>query len=720
VKAPAQRPPWLDDGMPPLMETASLGARDALHLVVSLGDFQTQMTRDQDPDTILGAARLLLRRLLPFRALVFMTVDEATSEFVIADCDPASSLALVQREIEGKIADGTFSWALPQRRAVMVAAERRGHTLVFHPLLTRSRVIGMFVGVLDGARPSVTDTLLSVLSVILFTSAQALENSSLYRTMKATTVSKELLEAANAELRREIADRQRAEAALRASEARYRELYDNANDVIYTHDLEARFTSLNRAAERVFGYEPGEALGRSFLEVLAPDSMKHARRMIDRTIRDGAAPGVYELQAVARDGRRIALELSARVILTDGVPTGIQGIARDLSERKRLEARLQQLQKMEAVGRLAGGVAHDFNNLMMVVMGYADLMARRLEDGEPINGELGYIRQAAESATTLTRQLLAFSRQQVLQPAVLDVNTVVGGVEPMLHRLIGEDIELVCLSGARLGRVEADPGQLEQVIMNLVVNARDAMPRGGRLTIETADVERQPPFAAAADPGHRVVMLAVRDSGQGMDAETQSHIFEPFFTTKETGKGTGLGLSTVYGIVQQHHGWIEVESAVGHGTTFRIFLPCTEKIAELDPAPDGAQRTPGGLETVLLVEDEPPVRSLVRAILGEYGYEVIEAGDGVDALALFERNAERVHLLLTDIVMPKMSGHALAARLGAMRPGLKVLYMSGYSGDVIGHYAGLESHAAYLQKPFAPEALARKVRDLLGETVSDS
>jgi PAS domain S-box-containing protein len=668
--------------LPAGAESSGLGTRDALHLVVSLGDFQSQMTRDQDAETILGATRLLLRRLLPFESLAFLTVDEATAEFLLIDCDPGENRAAMQREVDAKVDDGTFAWALPQRRAVMVGAARRGHTLVLHPLVTRSRVIGMFVGLLEGARPQVTDTILGVLSVILFDTAQALENSALYRTMKATMVSKELLEAAK---------------------ERYREVFDNANDLIYTHDLDGRFTSINRAAERVFGYGPGEGVGRCLFDVLTPEHVERARQMIECTVRDGAPASVYELTAIAQDGRRIPLEVSARVIAPEGVPVGVQGIARDLSDRRRLEAELRQSQKMEAVGRLAGGIAHDFNNLLMVVRGYVDIMTARLDAGQPLNGEVDQIRRAADSAISLTRQLLAFSRRQVLQPRVLDLDTVVADLEPMLRRLIGEDIDLTTALDARPGRVEADPGQLEQVIMNLVVNARDAMPHGGRLTIRTGE---------GAAPERRI-LLAVSDTGRGMDAETQSRIFEPFFTTKEKGKGTGLGLSTVYGIVEQHQGAIEVESVLGLGTTFRISLPGARDSARVQ-APEPAVAGPGrGAETVLLVEDEEAVRKLVCDILAGYGYRVLDAADGRAALALHERHGRDIAMLLTDVVMPQMSGRTLAERLRARQPDLKVLYMSGYTDDVIGNHGVLDSQMAYLQKPFTPDALAHKVREVL-------
>ncbi|MGH7389982.1 MAG: two-component system sensor histidine kinase NtrB, partial [Candidatus Rokuibacteriota bacterium] len=529
----------------------SPNVRDGLHLVASLADFQTQMARDQDEGTILGAARLLLRRLLRFEAVSFLRVDEATSEFLLTHCDPPEAREPLQREVDAMVDDGTFARALPRRRAVMVAG-RSGQTIVLHPLLTRSRVIGMFVGSLEGRPPAMTDTTLDALAAILFTTSQALENAALYRAMKATMVSKEVLEAAH---------------------ERYREVFDNANDLIYTHDLQGRFESINLAAERVFGFGPGEGVGRSLFDVLAPEHRETARSMIAATARPGAPPAVYELTAVARDGGRIPLEVSARAIARDGAPIGVQGIARDLSDRKRLEAQLHQSRKMDAIGRLAGGIAHDFNNLLMVVRGYVDLIASRLETGAPLGGEVDQIRRAADSAIALTCQLLAFARRQVLQPRVLDLNAVIADLDPMLRRLIGEDIDLATVLEARPGYVEADPAQIEQVVMNLVVNARDAMPRGGRLRIETV--------AGARGPGGEPhVVLAVSDSGLGMDAATQSRLFEPFFTTKGTGKGTGLGLATVYGIVQQHQGTIDVESEPGRGTTFRVGLPAARGASE--------------------------------------------------------------------------------------------------------------------------------------------
>ena len=389
-------------------------------------------------------------------------------------------------------------------------------------------------------------------------------------------------------------------------------------------------------------------------------------------------------------------------------------------ERKRVEEALQgseqqvrQLQKIEAVGRLAGGIAHDFNNLLTVITGYSHLALESLGPEDPRRGGIEIIATTAEHAGLLTRQLLAFSRKQVLAPAVLDLNDVVPGMTDMLQRLIGEDIELVFTPCPDLGRVKVDPGQLEQVIVNLVVNARDAMPDGGRITLETENVELGEHFArqhAGVSPGPHV-MLAVSDTGTGMDAETQSHMFEPFFTTKEPGKGTGLGLATVYCIVRQSGGSIWVYSEPGAGSTFKIYFPCVEgeperaEVSSLPPA--------RGSETVLVVEDENDVRALVHGILADHGYAVLSAGRSAEALRIVEHHAGPIHLLVTDMVMPEMSGSALAERLVSLRPEMAVLYMSGYTDHAVVSHGRLDPGTPYIQKPFTPDALARRVRAVL-------
>jgi CheY-like chemotaxis protein len=368
---------------------------------------------------------------------------------------------------------------------------------------------------------------------------------------------------------------------------------------------------------------------------------------------------------------------------------------------------------MEAVGRLAGGVAHDFNNLLGVIIGFGERLLRRLPSAE--RREIGEVLKAAEHAAALTRQLLAFSRRQVLQPRVLDLNSVVGELDAMLRRIIGEDVHLVTVLRSGLGSVKADPGQVQQVIMNLAVNARDAMPKGGSLTIETDNVELDQSYSSthhAVRPGH-YVMLAVTDTGTGMDAATQARIFEPFFTTKEPGKGTGLGLATVFGIVKQSGGNIWVYSEPQRGTTFKVYLPRLDGIAPEASTRAAAPEAARGSETVLLVEDADSLRELGREILEEHGYRVLEARSGVEALQVLGRHAGSLELVLTDLVMPGMSGVELAGQIKAQRPATKVLYMSGYTDDALGHHGVLEAGMAFVEKPFTIDGLLRKVREVL-------
>ena len=393
----------------------------------------------------------------------------------------------------------------------------------------------------------------------------------------------------------------------------------------------------------------------------------------------------------------------------------IEGIARDITERKHLEEQLRQSQKMEAVGRLAGGVAHDFNNLLTAILGYSDLLLRQLSPIDSLRMDVEEIKKAGERATSLTKQLLAFSRKQVLQPRVLELNTAVAEMDNMLQRLIGEDIELITSLDPALGRVKADPGQIEQILLNLAVNARDAMPEGGKLTIETANVDLDQTYArshVAVRPGP-YVMLAITDTGFGMSPDVQARIFEPFFTTKEQGKGTGLGLSTVYGIVKQSGGNIWVYSEPGRGTSFKVYLPrVEEELTRVDtrvPIPEKTQ----GSETILLVEDEEAIRSLMRSILQEQGYTVLEAGHGPQALQISQTHSGPIHLMLTDVIMPQTSVREFAQKMWKLRPHLKILFASGYSDDAIVHHGVLEEGTNFIQKPFTIAGLTRKVREVL-------
>ena len=419
----------------------------------------------------------------------------------------------------------------------------------------------------------------------------------------------------------------------------------------------------------------------------------------------------------------------ARQMLPEDTLDSLASVADLISqaiERKRAEEalqqseeRLRQSQKLEAIGQLAGGIAHDFNNLLTAINGYSDLTLRRLPAEDPLRHNVEEIKKAGDRAASLTRQLLAFSRKQVLQPKVLDLNSAISELERMLGRLIGEDIELRTMLEPELGRVKADPGQLEQVIMNLAVNARDAMPQGGKLTIETENVSLGEEYAGkhiAVIPG-RYVMLAVTDTGKGMDEETKARIFEPVFTTKDLGKGTGLGLSTVYGIVKQSGGNIWVYSELGRGTTFKIYLPRVDEGAAEYKLRAVSQKAFQGTETILLAEDEEMVRKLASQVLGMYGYQVLESANGGAALLMCERHSGPIHLLLTDVVMPEMSGRDVADRLAQLRPEMKVLYMSGYTDNAIVHQGVLNVGAYFIQKPFSPVVLGQKVRQVLDEKI---
>ena len=705
---------------------------------------------------------------------------------------------------------------------------------------------------------------------------------------------------------RDITQRKRVEQELSKSEERYRDLVENAHDIIYTHDLEGNYTSVNKASEHITGYTREEALKMNQTHTVAPEYLETIRQMIARKLA-GEDETVYDLEIFAKDGRRIAVEVNTRLIYQDGAPAGVQGIARDVTERRRAEEmlraadhraveeyarlldrlaslaltfgtardlltiyrglrdfslsltpsfglvlcsydearevregiyfylngieldipfmeplpvrsgpasrviktgtaivyndylnelnhmvpvhigveedsdtpqsaliapmtimgrtigtievqshqlaaythehatamqmaanlaanaienvrllnlerekeeQLRQSQKMEAVGQLAGGIAHDFNNLLTAITGYSQLTLMGLHSQDPLRSNIEEIKKAGDRAATLTRQLLAFSRKQVLQPKVLDLNAVVSEIEKMLQRLIGEHIELRTVLRPDLGSVRGDPGQIEQVIMNLAVNARDAMEKGGKLTIETQNVYVDAAYVSqhiAVIPGS-YVMLAVSDTGIGMDEQTQKRIFDPFFTTKELGKGTGLGLSTVYGIVKQSGGNIWVYSELGQGTTFKIYLPRVDEEAQEFKSSLEPHEALEGRESILLAEDEEIVRHLVRDLLKSSGYQVLEAANGGAALLLCESHPGPIHLMITDVVMPEMSGRELKDRLTGLRPEMKVLFMSGYTDDTIVRHGILESEIDFLQKPFTPNALALKVREILDRT----
>jgi PAS domain S-box-containing protein len=513
---------------------------------------------------------------------------------------------------------------------------------------------------------------------------------------------------------RDISERKRVEAALRSSEERYRVLFENANDIVFTLDLDGNLTTVNKAAEKITGLRRDELLKLNAGELVIQDPQTPSRTTIEgELLNQGRAS--FEVRVSAASGSSVTLEVSTRLMYRDGRPIGVQGIARDISERKNLQDQLRQAQKMEAVGRLAGGVAHDFNNLLTVIHGYSDVILESLEPGSLLRRDVEQIKRTISRGSELTNQLLAFSRRQVLLPRVIDLNDVVREMDKMLRRIIEEDIELVTLLEPQLLKLKVDPGQMEQVIVNLVINARDAMPEGGRLTIETSNVLLTDEYVRShlSIPAGPYVALSVSDTGVGMEAEVLSHIFEPFFTTKEVGKGTGLGLSTVYGIVKQSGGDIEVKSEPGKGTCFRIYLLGSQESAVRAEQPlSGA--SPRGNETILLAEDEDAVRNLVGSSLRRKGYTVLEAIDGIDALDICNRHDGAIDLLLTDVVMPRMGGRELADRVCEIRPSIRVLFVSGYTdGAVVLPGLPHSDSASFLQKPFTTELLARRVREIL-------
>ena len=509
-------------------------------------------------------------------------------------------------------------------------------------------------------------------------------------------------------------EHKRYEEALRRSEARSRSLILSAAFGICRCTLGGRFLDVNPALINMLGHGSVEDLLKLDARREVFVNPQGLDRLAEDYRRTGSLNGV-ELQWRRKDGRVIIVRLSGcAATISDEPEEVLELIAEDITDRRQLEEQLRQAQKMDAVGRLAGGVAHDFNNLLMVINGYTEVLLEQLEQGSAMHHKVQSIQQAADRAATLTRQLLAFSRKQLLELKVVDVNIVIGDMERLLRPLIGENIELVTRLSPETGHTRADAGQLEQVIMNLVVNAKDAMPEGGKLTVESSDVTVRHSFREHRfiQPG-RYAVISVTDTGHGMDKETQSRIFEPFFTTKEKGKGTGLGLSTVYGIVKQSSGYVFAQSELGAGTTFYVYLPRVEDSAEeLSPA-QSQQSEAGGCETVLLVEDEESVRELVRLTLAARGYKVLEAENGECGLRVSESFKENIDILITDVVMPGIGGRELAKKLLALRPGISVLYLSGYTEDAVITQGAPGPSTAFLQKPFTLQNLAKKVREVL-------
>ncbi len=519
----------------------------------------------------------------------------------------------------------------------------------------------------------------------------------------------------------DITDYKRSEQILRETEERYRLLFESNPQAMWVYDRESlAFLAVNEAASFHYGYSREEFLSMTIKDIRSPEEVPV---LLDNLSNEGGVNAAGAWRHRKRDGANIDVEIISHPLVFAGKNAKLV-LVNDITERKRAEEalreteeQLRQSQKLEGVGQLAGGIAHDFNNLLTVITGFSALAMRGLQPEDPLLANLEEIKKAGDRAASLTRQLLAFSRRQVLQPKILNLDSVVSEMEKMLRRLIGEHIDLRAVLEPNLGSVKADPGQIEQIILNLAVNARDSMAEGGKLTIETDNVylgEEYVKNHVGAQAGPHV-MLAVSDTGSGMDQKTQARIFEPFFTTKELGKGTGLGLSTVYGIVKQSGGNIWVYSEVGRGTTFKVYLPRVDEGAQQYKRSSHLDEIFQGTETILLVEDEEMLRKLAQQTLRMYGYQVLDAADGKSAISLCLQHKGPIHLALTDVIMPGLSGREVANRLLELRPEMRVLFMSGYTDDAIVHQGALEEAANFIQKPFAPDSLARKVREVLDQ-----
>jgi PAS domain S-box-containing protein len=531
-------------------------------------------------------------------------------------------------------------------------------------------------------------------------------------------------------LENEIAERKRAELALRESEERYRQIARCVPDLIWTMDLSGRFTYANSAVERTHGYTVEEFLKLNFRDTSSPKTAATHAAMIEKELAEAASPQydrntirTFESEELRKDGSALLVEVSAVFLWSDdGKPAGIIGTTRDITERKRaqeekekLEAQLFQAQKMESVARLAGGVAHDFNNMLGVIIGRAEMALDTDISNDGLRRNLHEILKAGQRSADLTRQLLAFARKQTAVPKILDLNDTISGMLKMLHRLIGEDIDLLWIPGLDLWNVKIDPSQVDQILANLAVNARDAISGVGAITLRTENVVIDDPNRAENPefvPGD-YVLLSVSDTGAGMSKEVLEKVFEPFFTTKELGKGTGLGLSTIYGIVKQNDGYIYVASQPGKGTTFKLYLPRFGSETALVPCEESAGKRPTGTETILVVEDDEAILNLAKLILENLGYTVLAARTPIHAIQLVEEHPGDFHLLITDVVMPGMNGRQLVERLRTIRPALKCLYMSGYTADVIAHRGVLDKGVNFIQKPFGCDDLAASVRQVL-------
>lgn len=515
-----------------------------------------------------------------------------------------------------------------------------------------------------------------------------------------------------------------AEKEVRKQKEFLHQVIDTSPNLIFVKDINGKFTLANKAAAEVHGTTAENLIGKTDADFgLNAEDVERFRQSDHEVITTKQPKFIAEEKVTTKTGEeRWYQTTKAPLILSEDSTPLVLGVAVDITERRKLEQQLLQSQKMDAIGRLAGGVAHDFNNLLTVIIGYSELLLYQLQPNDPIRSSIQDIHKAAERAASLTSQLLAFGRKQIFQTKIIDLNSLIVNLEKMLGRLLGEDVEIKVSQSLDLKKIVADPSKIEQVIINLALNAREAMPEGGKLIITMANVELDEQYTREhidVKPGQYVI-LAISDTGYGMDEKTLEHIFEPFFTTKETGKGTGLGLATVYGIVKQSGGHIWVYSEPNHGTMFKIYFPQAVEANGVQVKTDELDQSPRGTETVLLAEDEDLVMNLATRVLREKGYSVIKASNGEEALQIAHTYKGKIDLLLTDVVMPRISGRALANKIGLVRPDIKILFISGYTGDAIAHRGILEPGTAFLEKPFTPASLALKVREVLDSSTNQN
>jgi PAS domain S-box-containing protein len=708
------------------LERERRSALDAMELAVTLSDFNHSMNKLEEPLLIMQMTAERVRTLIKFKAIAFYLVMEQDSDLFEAYCDRPEFSGFISAEVNGFIEDETFAWILKRHKPIILSSSTGKEQVLLQGLVTPSRTRGMFVGLLDQDRGEIPDVSLVLFSITIMSSANALESFELYRTINGINRKLEdnlrKLEESERELKihrdhleREVVERTEE---LRKSEEKYRNIYEYAVEGIFQSTSEGRFLSANPALARMFGYgSPSEMVDRirdigSQLYV-EPNRWSELINLLDERgeVHD------FEAQMLKKDSTTSWVSVNARAV-RNGEVEYYEGIMEDITRRKSLEAQLLHAQKMEAIGQLAGGVAHDFNNILTAIMGYGNLLSMKMAETDPLKRYVGQILKSSENAANLTKALLTFGRKQIVDLKPLDLNEAIGNMKDILSRVIGEDIDLNTKFHDQELVIMADRTQIGQVLMNFATNARDAMPRGGSLAIETKPYELTADFVRVHGFGRAgpYALVSFADTGIGMDGGTKAKIFDPFFTTKGAGRGTGLGLSIVYGIIKQHKGYITCYSEPGIGTVFKIYLPLVESKPEEAAVTKMAHAVAQGRETILLAEDNPDVRQLTKEVLEDSGYRVITARDGEEAVYLFHQYKDEVHLLVFDVVMPRKNGKEAYEEIWRVKPDIRIIYTSGYTADVIHKKGVMDQGVNFVSKPIAPDVFLKKVREVLDAT----